>query len=63
MNIFRQTVIWNVTQMNEVADDTTTPRRTERLARSVDQESAVGWTPGITDWLTGKARPVGSRGT
>jgi len=39
-------------------------QRAERtLLKSVDQDSAVGWTPGVTDWLTGKSRPVGSRGT
>jgi len=36
--------------------------RTERLLKSVDHDSAVGWTPGVTDWLTGKSRLVGSRG-
>jgi len=46
--------------VDDTTDDqhiTARPRRTERLSKSV-----VGWTPGITDWLTHKSRPVGITG-
>jgi len=58
----------NVTQVvgDVVADDDDAGGRprTERQSRNaaVDQQSTVGWTPLVTDWLTGKARPVTSRG-
>ena len=49
-------------QMSELSSDDTPRQRTEKLSKSVDLESTVGWIPGVTDWLTDKCRPVGVRG-
>ena len=34
----------------------------EKLSKCVSRGSAVGWTPGVTDWLTDKSRRVGATG-
>ena len=51
-------------QVKGVADDTADSRRnTARPPRTARvSKSVVGWTPGVTDWLTQKARPVGRTG-
>ena len=34
----------------------------EKVSRCVIRESVVGWMPGVTDWLTHRARRVGRTG-
>jgi len=45
------------------ADKTPTLTKSDRGQSVVIGHSVVGWRPGVSDWLTQKARRVGSAGT